>query len=70
MADSEAREKFDETCILKRGVETEVMVWDWKGCSGKASPPCLSVMQFTFIKLLEGQLLKQNIDFQSGPCLT
>ena len=30
MADSEAREKFDETCILKRGVETEVMVWDWK----------------------------------------
>jgi len=33
-------------------------------------PPYLRVMQFSFIKLLEGQLLKQNIDFQSGPCLT
>ena len=30
VAGSEAREKFDETCILERGVETEVMVWAWK----------------------------------------
>lgn len=42
-----------------------------EGLRQNGPPPLyLRVMQFSFIKLLEGQLLKQNIDFQSGPCLT
>ena len=41
-----------------------------EGLGRTGPPPSLGVMQLSFIKLLQGQLLKQNIDFQSGPCLT